>query len=66
MSSVIDVATKREQRIDELRREGLQRVMIHLRLGHFDAAQEFLIQSVEKQARLAGVLDVRLPRWWER
>lgn len=60
MSSV-DAATTREQRVHELRREGLARVLWHLREGRCNAAREWLYVSVEQQARIAGINAV-LPR----
>lgn len=60
--SDVSFATTQDQRIDELRRSGVRRALHHLRAGHPRAAREFMLFSVEKQARIAGIGFVQLPR----
>lgn len=54
-------ATRPEQRIAELRNDGVHRAIAHLVAGQPGAALAGLRASVEQQALLAGCGHVRLP-----
>jgi hypothetical protein len=56
------IVTTREQRLSELRHNGVRRTLRFLDMGHRRAALEFMLISFEQQARAIGLRDVRLPR----
>jgi len=62
--TALDVATHPDQRIHELRHEGVRRSVGLLREGDPIAAFDGLAASVEHQAMLAGCGHVHIPRHW--
>lgn len=55
-------ATTVDARIVELRRDGVTRAIRQLRMGHSSAACQWMFVTTERQARLAGLGTVKLPR----
>jgi hypothetical protein len=56
------IVATREQRMRELRNQGVRRTVRWLSDGQPRAALEFMFISFEQQARAIGLRDVRLPR----
>lgn len=59
----VDVATKAEQRIDELRHAGVRLAIASMRDSSSLAALEVMLGTTESQARVAGIdVELRLTR----